>query len=398
MWLVYLLLMFFVISFYYYYTKDFFYPGIVFLGIWFFTCSISCIDMDDFMQPWCLEMYFVTILSGLAFFIGTLFYIRKVSVRSFSSKIEISFTYTFLIRLLFLICFSCYILEWIRGGSLIAITLDPSMGDIKSEASEGDIAGIHYGTVFLPYLAILIFFRLLNSINMSRLDIFMILLILCTSLILKVSRGDILILIFSFLFLYSRYHKINFKMLVFISIVVLFILIGVMFMRVSDTSIVMTTTTNPMVSVLYSYIATSFANLNDYILANHPYHLCGNATFSPLWTLLGIKGDMKIIETQQLDVFNACTYLYGFYHDFKIIGIIVFPFLLGLALSMSYYNVIYGSSYWILLLAVLQKAIYTPFFGNYFTGEFILFFPYMLVTFIIMFVLHYKITLTKIKC
>ena len=395
MWVVYLLLTIFTICFYYYYTKDIFHPAIIFLGIWFLTCSISCIDIDDFMQPWCLEMYLVTILSGLAFFIGTLFHIRRTPIRHFSPKIKISFTYTFIIRILFLICFSCYIIEWIRGGSLITIALDPSIGDIKSEASEGDIAGIHYGTVFLPYLAVLTFFRLLNSNRISRIDILTIILILSTSIILKISRGDLLILIFSFLFLYSRYYKISFKILIITSSILFFILIGIMFLRVSDTSVVMTTTTNPVVSILYSYIATSFANLNDYIIGNHPYHLLGNATFSPLWTLIGVKENMKIVVTQQLDVFNACTYLYGFYHDFKITGIIIFPFLLGLALAMSYHNSIYGSSYWILLIAVMQKAIYIPFFGNYFTGEFILFFPYLLVTFIILFVLHYKIKLLQ---
>lgn len=380
-----------VVGFYYHYTKDLFHPGLIFLGIWFLTCSMSCVDLNNFMAPWCPEMYVVTILSSFSFFVGSLFYIRKIPKRQFTPRIHVPFTYTFVVRLLFVICFSCYILEWINGGCVIAVTLDNSVGDLKTEAGDGAIPGIHYGTVFLPYVAILTYFRLLNSSRKSMIDILIIIVILGCSSVFKISRGDMMIFLFSFLFLYSRYYKITLKMLILSGVVLFSILIGFMLLRVNENSIIMTTMDDPFISIIYSYFATSFANLNDYIMAGHPYHLFGNATLAPLWTLLGLKKDMEVVVTQQLGVFNTCTYLYGFYHDFKIIGIIVFPFILGIALSLAYYKASYGYPYWILLLAAMQKATFVPFFGNYFTGEFIIFFPYLLITFIILFVLYYKI-------
>lgn len=46
-------------------------------------------------------------------------------------------------------------------------------------------------------------------------------------------------------------------------------------------------------------------------------------------------------------------------------------------------------SRYVLLLAVLQKSLYMSFFGNYFTGEFIIMWPYI-ITAILVIILKFE--------
>lgn len=327
MTLLYILLSLCFISFYYYYYRDFLCPHIIFLSSWLLACSFSCIDYDDFMAPWCEEMYLVTILSALTYWLGSLCFCSRVRKRKYVQKEEVVSTFNYLLFALYLICLSCFIVEWVVGGMGTVLTADLS-GDVKTQLSDAAIPGIHYGSLFLPYVAIIAIYAYMNSFSkIYRRAYFVIIFsIIAISIFCNLSRGDMLIYILAFIFIYSRYEKIS-KRLIFILIIILIsIFIGFMFLRTDEDSIVMQTANNPYVSIFYSYIATCYANLNDYIMANHPYHWMGNATLAPLWTLTGMKNDATVILTEQLDVFNATTYLYGFYHDYKLLGIVVFPF------------------------------------------------------------------------
>ncbi|PIE24846.1 MAG: hypothetical protein CSA60_02515 [Neptuniibacter caesariensis] len=114
-------------------------------------------------------------------------------------------------------------------------------------------------------------------------------------------------------------------------------------------------------------------------------HISGNLVFSPLWTLFGIRDSFTdTVLYDQLGVFNARTYLYSYYHDFKYLGVVVISFFLGNFLSNVYLN-IKKHPYLIPLLGALKKAIYVPFFGDYFFGELVLMFPYILIMLIILF-------------
>lgn len=382
--LVFFLLAIFSVFFYYYYNKDIFHPGSIFLFFWFFTCGLSCIDYNDFMNPWCVEMYVVTIISGLSFWIGTFVFLKKRDFKKFK-PIKLGKEFNIILYVLFFFCFSAMLTEWVNGGMHLNL-FETSEGvfDQKNEI-DGDIGGLHYGTIFLPFLAILFYYKVLNSSNTFKSDFIIIFIIIMSSIFIKLSRGDLLIYILSFIFLYSRYYRLNIKLLILSIFIIVFMFLGIMSFRVSNTSIVFSTTSNPYISVFYSYIATCFANLNDYIIINDNYHFFGNATLSPIWTLTGMKDILQVNQTSQIDTFNASVYLYDFYHDYKLIGVVFFPFLLGIILSKIYFNILFKNSLWVILLASLQKAIYVSFFGNYFFGELVLLFPYILIYLIIIF-------------
>lgn len=321
---VYLLLALLSICFYYSRFQDIFNPNLIFLAVWFVTCAISCVEYTDFLKPWCMEMYFVTVISGIAFFLGSIVGvpINRIKKRIIRSKVEISYTYRFILYGLFILCMTCCLIEWVNGGGQIALSLDTSNGGDVKTGLDGDIAGVHYGTILLPYLAIFSYFRIVNSCKTSIVDVAIIISIIFTSFFFRMSRGDMLIYILSFFFIYTRYNKIGFSKILIVVLLLTSVIIGFMLLRVSETSIVMTATDNPYFSIIYTYIATCYANLNDLILLKLPYHFIGDATFSSLWTLTGMYSYRDITLVEQMGIFNAVTYLYSFYHDYKIFGII----------------------------------------------------------------------------
>lgn len=380
---IYILLFILVLNFFYRNTKDLLHPSFVFLSIWLVTSSISCVDQNNFLSPWSIKMHFVVLLSSITFFAGSLIHLTSIEKRVFGIKERLTNKkFTSNTRILFVICLFCFLIEWVKGGMFIFSTAEIGLPDMKSEI-DGDIPGIHYGTIFLPFTAVLSFFNLQGQSNNKKIEVSIIIINIIISFFFKISRGDLIIYILSFLFIYSRFNKIKFR-LIFVSVTLMIIMFaGVMMLRVNEESIVVNTTNNPVFSIFYTYIATCYANLNDLINHDYAYHLIGSSTLAPLWSFFGIKNNFEVVSLTQLEMFNARTYLYSFYHDFKLFGVILVPFLMGLFTSYLY-KMTLTKPHWIILLATLQKAIFTPFFGNYFFGELVILFPYLITAVLIM--------------
>jgi oligosaccharide repeat unit polymerase len=342
------------------------------------------------MSSWNVEMYFVTIISGGAFWIGSMISTQNKGYstkRQIREKKDVIPKYRKITFFLFLICMGCALGEWINGGmNLLFLNMEEGI-DLKSEVN-GIISGIHYGTIFLPYVAVMSMYSYISSIKKRKIDLFIIFSSIIISIFFHISRGELLIYILSYSFIYTRYNRVKFKHIIGFMILFIAVFVGGMILRINNKeSIAFTIMDNRYYSIFYSYIATCYANLNDLIQSDIPYHLLGDATLAPLWTITGMEDLTEVTLFDQLGVFNATTYLYSFYHDFKIAGIIFFPFLIGWMLSFLYRQTQKKSSYWILLLSAMQKAIFTSFFGNYFFGELVILFPYLLITIIILILL-----------
>lgn len=383
---IYLIIAFLVILYYRYKHKDILQPNMLFLVVWYLAAAISSPNLTHLLNEWSFEMHFVVLFSGLSFWFGSILYVSKKSIKGLTiirDPIMITKQYRVILISLFIICLGAASIEWINGGARISfLELNNLGGDAKAEAT-GSIPGVHYATLFLPFVSILAFFSLMNTKKFRKTDLFIIVSSIAASFVFHLSRGDMLIFILAFLFIFSRYHKIKKKQLIMVVGVVVVMFFTIMTLRVNKETMVFNMVDNPYYSVFYSYIAPCFANLNDLINSNIPYNWYGNATFAPLWTIIGMKESLPVTTIDQMELFNARTYLYGFYHDYKLIGILIVPFALGYVISKLYVFTRVKSSFWIILLAAMQKAILTTFFGNYFFGEMVILFPYLLLAFII---------------
>jgi hypothetical protein len=54
------------------------------------------------------------------------------------------------------------LIEWINGGAQLSLSLSLDGGDVKSQL-DGSIPGIHYESIFSPYVFILVYFSYINS-------------------------------------------------------------------------------------------------------------------------------------------------------------------------------------------------------------------------------------------
>ena len=81
----------------------------------------------------------------------------------------------------------------------------------------------------------------------------------------------------------------------------------------------------------YTYVALSFDNIVK-VFERPLQPTLGILTFRPLWTILGLK--RMLLEDVNLPFlpaygFNTATYLFPFYEDFGILGVLLFPFFFG---------------------------------------------------------------------
>ncbi len=399
--IVYLILAVGIIFFYYIKYRDILQPNMIFLAVWFLSAAVSSPDVSPYLNKWSYQMHLIVLLSGISFWFGTFTVLGKYKLNRSNilrKTQNISALYNRLVVVLFIICISAAILEWINGGAKFSfLELGNIEGtDVKSEI-DGSIPGVHYATIFLPFVSIFSFYSLMNTNKYRITNIIIIISSIFCSFVFNLSRGDLLIFILSFVFIYSRYKIFSIKKVIFISLLIVGMFLGIMVLRVNKETLVFMMTDNPYFSVFYSYVAPCYANLNDLVNSELDYMPYGNATFAPIWTILGIKEDLPVTTIDQLGVFNARTYLYGFYHDYKYFGIIIFPYIIGYLVSKIYVGTRLKSAYWIILLAALQKAVMNGFFGNYFFGEMVILFPYLMITSVIIFLMlnENKIVIAK---
>ncbi|WP_423736762.1 O-antigen polymerase [Chitinophaga caseinilytica] len=372
--LIYSLIGLILYGFFYRLTRDLLNPAGVFELAWFGSAAFSNLYLSDLQQVWSPVMHTVVIGSGIAFSIGALLCYPRKRVHLLQKE-RVTNTYQILFRLLFGFAFLCFLIEWAKNGFSITLAMADDGGDAKG-GQEG-IPFVHYGTILLPMCAMLAFYEIFSN-GIRWFTVFVIFIsVFLYSFGIGLSRGDIFMYAGGLLFMVSRFKMIGFKTLFKVAAVLVLTAVGLMLLRISnETSVVYTTTENPFVSIFYSYIALNFENLQQLIDADLGFHWAGNATFKAFWTTVGMREQLPIVEFNTLDIFNARTYLYPFYHDFGIAGCLVFPFLLGLAVSLLYKASVYnGNKYYTIPLSLLQKPIMFAFFGNYFFGEMVLIWP-----------------------
>lgn len=367
------------ILFYYYYFKkykDVIHPIGVFLFIWYCTCGISVLPITNFFASWSFPMHLICIVSGISFFIGNIIYecLTYKHIHTFKripSKKRRNSCNIIIVLVIFIISSLAFIYEWKQGGSKIILSnLGKETYDLKGNIYGNTNMVIHFIARLVPISAIYSFYIILKyKGRFLFFKLVIIFAIIFFSLAVNFSRGDLMIYFAAFIFLYSRFHQIKLKRIIIFILCLLFIFVLIALWRVKNTeSLLYTSTSNPYISSIYSYITCGFANLNDLVNSDIEYHWGGNMTFQPLWSLLHLKDNFECIKFEQYEFFNSLVYIYAFYHDFKVIGIIVFPLLLGFFLSHLYFLSLTNSNY-NLCLAVWAKAFMVPFFGNYFFGS-----------------------------
>ena len=130
------------------------------------------------------------------------------------------------------------------------------------------------------------------------------------------------------------------------------------------------------ISLPLVYISGSFSALSQLVNDNTTQLFYGLHTFKPLVSLVFRFTEYSdlIVDTHGkfYDIgpmpYNVYTFLRHAYMDFGFIGAIIYPYLIALMLTSTYYRIIYrGSSHLILLYGIFAWGLFISTFSNHFS-------------------------------
>ncbi|EAS44607.1 hypothetical protein P3TCK_26577 [Photobacterium profundum 3TCK] len=328
--------------------------------------------------------HMVVILGGLSLYFPLLLIPgvnnKKNNVRGvvFTKLYRLVFNLTFFLALLsFLIRFKGQLFEpalFFSGAS-----------DAKSSVA-GSVPFLNYFELLLPFISIAAVFELFKNKYLTKkrqclLFTVIFFSIVIYSIIYTVSRGGLLIFILGVFYLYLAVYKVGFFKVISFGVFVLLGLSIFTFMRINSASAVVThfgEGLGVIFSPFYTYIAMCYENLNKLVISNGDMSLFWGALKAFLWPLYKSEYNVNVMGLEYYDTsfFNARTFLYPFYQDLGVFGVVLYSFLIGIIVQALYRVSLYDQR-WLLLLAFMQKALVFTFFGNYFFSETVIIFPYV---------------------
>lgn len=378
-------------------SKDKLHPLGIGVLLWFLACSLS--SYDDFFDSnlqvdLSTETHICMLLAGFFYSIPFIFSKKKNKELFITQRIYFSSTYILVFNLLLCLTIIAFFIRFRTEISNPALFTKEAMGDLKSTIPDA-LPGLHYIELLTPYLAILAYLEMRLSLHIRRkryiLLVAYIFYSIITAILYKVSRGELLIFVLGYLYIFFscnlKQKKLN-KIIILSFFIAIFIFVGIT--RISDESRVSTQfgsgALNAMFSQFYTYVAMNFQNLNSIVSSTiEPTYIWGSLKFflKPFFSNEYDMNELGLLNDSVL-FFNAKTFLYYFYNDLGIAGTILYPLIIGLILQ-AFYNAFCKDIKYLAMLASLLKPIIFMFFGNYFFGELVLLAPYFVVfIFIIM--------------
>ena len=237
---------------------------------------------------------------------------------------------------------------------------------------------------YFPFCALNSFFELMHAPKKGRetaYNVFVITICIFYCWFIVVSRGTLIIILLGALYIWYRKRRPSPGLVLCTLLAIVTVFAVLMVFRVSGVSDVYSgSTSSGVLNSLINYFVYGFQNLNTLVDNGSPLTL-GAFTFPTINKILGIY-DPSIFQLYQTNLFNNRTFLYGYFHDFGVAGTLIIVGMIALFLAWCYKKTL-SNSYWILFLAVLQKAIFVAFFENNFLGSLINMSPYFIVLIII---------------
>jgi len=388
-------------------NRDFFHPSAVGAFIWFLTSSIS---LYPGFYDWSIQEYIsvettVSVAMAGVFFSVPAILLRvnfKEVLRARHSDARIEFGaiyYTFINFFSVLTLLAFFVRFEGQLGSPALFAIGQSI-DIKNNVPDG-IPILHYFDYITPIVALTLIYEWFFNDRVSRKRRIVIALymsfVVISTVFYKVSRGEFLLICLGFVYLlYAKSvisgRRVFIKLFLWIfALLVVVVLLGVL--RISEQSRVsgqFGEGVGIVFSQIYTYFSFNFQNLNALVVSETP-HTYVWATWRFLLKFF-YAGDFRQafdIVDYELLFFNAKTFIYYFYHDLGIPGVILYSFLIGSFVELVY-KVSVRDIRFVLVLAVIQKPIFFLFFGNYFFGEFIMVFG-LLFTFAAVFTMRCRV-------
>lgn len=311
-------------------TKDTLNPFGISLGLFLLSFGFSCLQLNPVQFELSLNTHFIIILTAIEIFcVGIIFTVPlKTHLRRSDQYPIITSNYTFfmyiLVGIVFLTCF--FVWMYVEMYQIYGNNIGGSDRKTMMSNAINTSRVVSYIIQILPYTVLYILYDLLFNLKRSKKKVVFGLLYIIWVIIfiwnILVSRGTLLIVFLGSLFLISRKYKLKLKETLFIFMGLAIIMALLMTLRMSSTSVVFSgNTSNAYFNTIYNYVAITFQVFDKLVRHGSPYSLL-SATWITFSKILGTYNpDTQLLYT--VGIYNAKTFLYSFYHDLGLIGIVV---------------------------------------------------------------------------
>jgi len=348
---------------------------------------------------WEIATIFYVLIFGLI--IGAIGITRNKKKITINESFEVNDTYKVISRFLWGISFAATVLTLISNGFNLNAMREITGFDLKTASrsyTEASSSIIGWLVHYLPFTAVNSIFELVYSGKRKNwiYNLFVIISSLLFTWRVLYSRGTLIIIILGALFIINSKEKIKFRKIAIIGLLFIVLLYYLMSIRLDMSSYVFQGNfNNALLNSTYNYSAFCFQRFNSVVKDGSSYAIGANTWFS-LYKMFGINTLTGLSKFTNISAAICCAAWY--YDDLGFIGIVIYATLTGYIYS-SLYNRIGKKPYSVLMLAALQKPVFTMFFGNYLFPIFTVTISYLLTALLIVLAeknsLHIRIKKSK---
>lgn len=349
-----------VLSLYVYFTKkDIFSPAILYTYVWVSVIGISALYLSGLQQEWDLRFILILIFSTVSFIIGTKC-IRKSNISSskLTSKLKIdleSFKNRYSEKKMFKVLIALFILALLSYvATILVLGPPPIFSSALVKRNEYYVSGVE-----LIFLNLIVFMNLsyiyIIVYDKNKFILFLLNIMSFLMLLSKTNKYQLFIIMFLYIITYNLFkNRIGLKKVLITVLLGLTVFVSLYKYVYNDSIISLETRVqinefklNDNLSFLvdpYLYVSMNLENLKNFTEQNIQ-HTYGLQTFSGPLSMFklnkvlvngyGINDEWT--NNLQYHWLNTGSYLYFFFWDFGLLGLMIGPFFLGL-ISQYYYN------------------------------------------------------------
>lgn len=358
-------------------TRDALNPFGVSIAIYLTLYGVSTLNLSIYQEGMRIYTHFLIILPVvIIFIIGEYYCINNRKMLIVHNDIPVvTRSYRIFVLVICVVSFMAvvYLLLTRNIDTIIDLSLDGALNDRKEEIGQRmfGLSGV-IGKIaqLFPYTSIFVIYDFIFSKNKTIIKI-LIELAYCFGcgyycLFVIVSRGTLLCPILATLFLLNKKYQFKIRTIVIVLLVVVVLFTSYMSLRVVAHSEVFSGTIvdNRLFNSIYNYFALAFNNFDLLVRNGTPYTIV-EYSMNSLSKLLGVYNSQDLLQFET-SFFNSKIFIYGFYHDLGVLGIVLWTSIIYFFIGKIYILSRHRYPELILMVSMYGKALFVLSFGNYF--------------------------------
>lgn len=379
-------------------NSDLFAPARIFVMIWSLAIGLAELKLSFYQHEWSLYSWSTLLIGIFSFLSGIiLIYLFRINHpvlnrTNFRETVTSKGINEKLFYSLTMLLFIFYIIGYL--GTVIIKGFIPALHPLPGE-SRTQITVFAFGLLIhsAPVILLLVVEYFLYSKSKIKLRKYVLVTTAIITLItytLLLQRMDLfmgMVLIFIVLYYAGRIKSIYIIGGGFLFSIIMYTIMNLRFVKHVEKYVYITSKMKfseqySFLTEPYMYIVMNLENFSRGVEKLY-YHTYGYFTFNPILSITGLKHMLlKYFNINEMELlisgYNTYPFHWYYYFDFGLVGLLIFPFLYGVFVSLIYSKMIQQQNFaWLAIYAIIAFSVLMSFFFNAFT---LLHFVYNVIT------------------